>query len=236
MTITTSPATLPVETAGLEVVAFDIYRDIHKGIRRELFGVTEQIGATDPSDDDALERVAERLRAMVSLLVFHAEHEDEFVQPAIDRWLPEIADRIGHDHARLEDTMAGLELLAGRAIGACTSERRVAVHTLYLGTASFVSDYLAHQAFEELEVMTGLSRALPVPALLEIDQAIVASIPQDTMVSALSLMFPAMNVDDRADMLGGMQTGAPPEVFEQVVGLAESVLTPDQFLATMRKL
>ena len=35
-----------------------------------------------------------------------------------------------------------------------------------------------------------------------------------------------MNVDDRTELLGGMQAGAPPEVFEGVWGLAGSVLAP----------
>jgi len=36
----------------------------------------------------------------------------------------------------------------------------------------------------------------------------------------------AMNVDDRTELLGGMQQGAPAEVFAQVVGIVRSTLTP----------
>ena len=39
-------------------------------------------------------------------------------------------------------------------------------------------------------------------------------------------MLPAMNLDDRAELLGGMRAGAPAEVFQGVWGLAESVLDP----------
>lgn len=49
-------------------------------------------------------------------------------------------------------------------------------------------------------------------------------------------MLPAMNIDDRAELLGGMQAGAPPEVFAGVVGLARSVLVPDDFDAVSRRL
>jgi hypothetical protein len=44
------------------------------------------------------------------------------------------------------------------------------------------------------------------------------------MARFLALMLPAMNLDDRAEMLGGMRAEAPPEVFEGVWGLAGSVL------------
>ena len=39
-------------------------------------------------------------------------------------------------------------------------------------------------------------------------------------------MIPAMNIDDRTELLGGMRAGAPAEVFEGVWGLVGSVLDP----------
>jgi hypothetical protein len=40
-----------------------------------------------------------------------------------------------------------------------------------------------------------------------------------------------MNIDDRAELLGGMRAGAPPEVFAGVWALAGSVLTPGDHAA-----
>ena len=44
------------------------------------------------------------------------------------------------------------------------------------------------------------------------------------MAKSLALMLPAMNIDDRTELLGGMRAGAPAEVFDGVWGLAGSVL------------
>ena len=52
---------LTVETAALETVTFDIYRDIHKGIRAELFAVTHAAGRVDPHDAGAVAGVADPL-------------------------------------------------------------------------------------------------------------------------------------------------------------------------------
>jgi hypothetical protein len=58
--------------------------------------------------------------------------------------------------------------------------------------------------------------------------ALVSSIPPQEMASFLAIMIPAMNVDDRTELLGGMRAGAPAEVFAGVWGLAGTVLdTPD---------
>ncbi|MFN8028019.1 MAG: hemerythrin domain-containing protein, partial [Acidimicrobiia bacterium] len=230
MTVTepTSPA-LTVELAGLEVVAFDLYRDIHKALRAELFGVTAQAGSTDPGDADARIAVATRWNEAVALLVEHAEHEDEFVQPVIERHAPQLAPVVVREHEVLEQQMAQLEVLADRAAGATGASARFLGHQLYLGLANFTAAYTEHLAFEELEVNVELSRALGPDELLAVDQALVASIPPDRMGVALGLMLPAMNADDRAELLGGAQQGAPAEVFAGMLAVARGALAPADY-------
>jgi hypothetical protein len=49
------------------------------------------------------------------------------------------------------------------------------------------------------------------------------------MARSLAFMLPAMNVDDRVEMLTGMRMGAPAEAFAAVTGLARSVLDPADY-------
>ena len=229
MTATTTIAPLSVETAALDSVDVDIYRDIHKGIRGELFAVTLEAGRVDPLDHDAVATVGGRWGNLVQLLIAHAEHEDEFVQPVIERFTPEYAEEITAAHLALEDQMAQLELLADRAADACPERGRILTHRLYLGLASFTAAYLQHQEFEEFEVMVMLAQHLPAEELRALDDAIVASIPPEMMAQSAAIMLPAMNIEDQVEMLGGMQAGAPPEVFAGVLGLTQSVLEPARF-------
>jgi hypothetical protein len=53
---------------------------------------------------------------------------------------------------------------------------------------------------------------------------IIGSLPPDELLQSLALMLPAMNADDRTELLGGMRATAPAEVFDAVWGLAGSVL------------
>jgi hypothetical protein len=234
MTITTTP--LIVETAALETVSFDIYRNIHKGIRHGLFSITFAAGQVDPHDGDAVRSLRDRWADLVSVLVAHAEHEDEFVQPVIARLRSEYAEEIADAHPRLEAQMAELEVLADRATDACDQQVRLLTHRLYLGLASFTAEYLQHQEFEEFEVMVMLSQHLSFDELLAIDNAIVASIPPDMMAKSAALMLPAMNIDDQAELYEGARAGVPPEVFAAMVALAESVIEPDRFQALSDRL
>ena len=229
MTTTLDPRTAsPVidPASEVDVVAYDIYKDIHKGIRNELFRVTSLAGSIDPGERCARERLAEDVTTLFRVLALHAEHEDEHLQPHIEVHAPYFAEVIASDHPRLEGRMADLEAQVGRATTAPAAEQRGRIHLVYRELAAFTSTYLEHQDFEERCVMPALSAVMGVDEVMAVDRAIVASIPPDQMAASLAFMLPAMNIEDRTEMLGGMQAGAPPEVFAGVWALSESVLAP----------
>src|SRR4029079_16330203 len=102
--------------------------------------------------------------------------------------------------------------------------------------ASFTGVYLAHQDIEEREDMPALHELLGADAMLGVHQQISGSIPPAEMARSLALMLPAMNVDDRTELLGGMRAGAPAEVFDDVWALACGVLHPRDTDAAARRL
>ena len=208
---------------AFEIVTLDLYRDIHKGIRAELFAVTGDAGRLDPSDGVGRVAMQAHVDDVVDLLVTHAEHEDAGVQPALEQHLPDLAARVVEDHEVLEARMVELQAYAADALTA--ADTRGAVHRLYVELASFTSAYLAHQDLEERVIMPRLEAAIGFDAVLGIHQAIVGSIPPDQMARSLPIMLRAMNVDDRTELVGGMQAGAPPEVFAGLWSLARSALT-----------
>jgi hypothetical protein len=231
MTLTQQPF-----TASLAAVVDDLYRDIHKGIRAELFGITGATGRLDPSDRGARVDAADWLDRVVYKLVSHAAHEDTHVQPKLVAHLPELAEKIEADHVALESRMDQLKAVAAEAVDAPRAGQRQAVHHLYIELASFTSAYLAHQDVEERIVMPALESAIGVDEVLALHQEIVADIPPAELADGLSIMLSAMNLDDRAEMLGGMREGAPAEVFAGVWGLTGSVLAPDDFAALAARL
>jgi len=220
---------------NFELVTVDLYRDIHKAIRTELFGITATIGSLDPNAQAQRLAAAARVHEAVALLVTHAEHEDTSVQPAIEVHVPSLAERIAVDHLTLESRMQTLTDMADASAFA-TADHAGIVHRLYLEFASFTSAYLEHQDLEERVIMPALEAAIGFEAVLAIHQQIVGSIPPDEMARSLALMLPAMNVENRTELLGGMKAGAPPEVFEGVWGLAQSVLAPADFDAVEARL
>jgi hypothetical protein len=224
-----------IDRTAHQQVTEDLYRDIHKAIRVELFDITAEAGRLDPGDRAGRAALAAHLDDAVWLLESHAAHEDGEIGPVLELHLPELAERIEVDHHRIERRLDVLRDLAAAAVEEPDAGRNRA-HRLYLELGSFTGDYLEHQDVEERVVMPALEAAVGVEATAAIHHAIVSSIPPDQMARSLALMLPAMNVDDRTELLAGLQAGAPPEVFAGVWSLAGSVLTADDHRALGRRL
>lgn len=223
--------THPAPTPQLVPVTLDLYRDIHKGIRAELFSLTLSAGRLDPADGRGREALVGEVDRVMDLLVAHAEHEDAAVQPVLEARLPSLAAQVAEEHASLEHRMVGLRGTASEAAAAGPDGRRLAVHQLYLDLASFTGSYLAHQDVEERVIMPALEAEVGVEAVVEVHHQILAGIPPEEMAASLAVMLPAMNIDDRAELLGGMRAEAPAEAFAGVWSLAGSVLAPGDHAA-----
>lgn len=209
------------------MTTLDLYRDIHKAIRAELFAVTTSAARIDPSDPLARAALIDHVVDVAAFLKDHAEHEDTHIQPLLERELPDLAARVAADHPALETE---IERIAAAQSG------NVDIAALHLDLAAFTGRYLDHQDVEERVIMPALEEAVGVEMVFAVHQAIVSSIPPPDMARSLALMLPAMNVDGRVELLGGMKAGAPPEVFTGVWNLAGSVLDPADFAAVALRL
>ncbi|CAN5538330.1 hypothetical protein BH10ACT1_BH10ACT1_42520 [soil metagenome] len=222
--------------AAAHTVTADIYRNIHKAIRADLFHLVLDAGRTDAGSDQARAELATRVQMSMTGLEVHAGHEDEFISPVLVQHLPEIADRIESDHHAFEGRGAYLCDLAGAAVEASGAERRILVHQLYLDLAGFTSSYLAHQDLEERTLTPALEALIGPEGMWALDAQIVGSMAPEELAHGLSMMLPAMNLDDRAEMLGGMQAGAPAEVFDGLWSIAGTVLAPADHAALAYRL
>jgi hypothetical protein len=220
----------------LAPVTLDLYRDIHKAIRVELFAVVTEAASLDPSHGLARAALASHVREIVGLLDDHAEHEDATIQPVLERELPDLAAKIAVDHEEFETRTQDLVAMAEEAALLDAPDAVHRVHRVHLAAASFTGAYLQHQDVEERVVMPALETAVGVEAVVGMHQAILASIPPDEMTKSLALMLPAMNVDGRTELLGGMRDGAPAEVFDGVWSLARSVLEPTDLAAVASRI
>ena len=231
MTDTTTAAS-NTDPGNAAMPPVDLYREVHKGLRAALFELVHRAGALDATDADAVESFRKLFAELDMMLETHHGHEDGALLAGL------IADHAGDVAEAVEAGHVGIEAQLGdlRATIAGLDGNPIAPAALYDQLATFTADYLDHMQVEEQQVMPRLQSVASPEALMAITMEIRTSVPPPEMCVFLRSMLPAMNVDERTAMLGGMQMGAPPEIFELFWGVAESSLSPADLGAVASRL
>lgn len=214
--------TSPAETSN--EVTLDLYREVHKGLRRALFGLCEAAGALDATDATERATFVARFAELDQLLTLHHGHEDgEFFGNLIAKVAPQFVPQLEAAHVKAVDDLAAL-----RRTVITVGDGGGSADDLYNQIAAFLVSYLGHMAEEEHLVMPALSAGASFDELLDVQIALRTAMPPNDMVLFMRWMLPAMNTDERTNMLGGMKAGAPPEIFSMFWSTATDALTPAQ--------
>src|SRR5690349_13427160 len=81
------------------MLSIDVYSLPHKALRTALADAGTALGATD---DETLPDAAALVSAALDELHAHADHEDTFIQPVIERFLPDLALAVADQHTALD--------------------------------------------------------------------------------------------------------------------------------------
>jgi hypothetical protein len=215
-TVTRPAAARRTGTAG----RFDIYAGVHKGLRSFMAETLVAAGRMDAHDPAEIAGTLAQVRELLDACRAHLHAENQFLHPAMEARRPGSACETAKDH---EDQVQAIERLETDALAverAPAETRADAVRRLYHGLAAFVADNLVHMHDEETKNNTVLWATHTDEEIAEIQQALVASLRPEKMALFIRWMVPAMSPAERAGLLGGIQLGAPREVFERVLATA----------------
>jgi hypothetical protein len=214
---------------------YNLYREVHKGIRAVALDLVEQSGRTDFAEQGEIAALRGATQKAFAIFESHAAHETEFITPVLRVCAPALAADSDADHRaqelRLRDLARALEMTAGAGESAPAMG-----HAFVVGLSRFVGEMLVHMADEEERIMPALRAAFDEDALRRLHEALLASIPPQDRAGVLSWMLPAMNAPERASLIAGLRAGLPIEAFEAVSGVARRALGPldwDRLEATL---
>jgi hypothetical protein len=225
-------AAAPAETG----VRLDLYAGIHKALRLFMTRTLTRVGSTDPADTAEVAASTQQVEGLLALCEGHLQHENSFVHPALERARPGSAGRVAAEHVHHEESIADLRDLAALVAHSGDTTRAAALKRLYRALALFVADNLQHMQVEETAHNAVLWAAYTDAELMDIEQAIVGSIPPAEMAEVLRWFMPALNAPERAGMLAGMRQGMPAQAFDGVLGIAAAALAPADYGKLLRDL
>jgi hypothetical protein len=215
---------------------FDIYAGVHKGLRSFMAETLVATGRMDPFDPAETVGTLAQIRELLEACRAHLHAENQFLHPAMEARRPGSACAPAKEH---EDQVQVIERLETDALAVERAQpemRADAVRRLYHGLAAFVAENLVHMHDEETKNNAVLWATHTDEEIAEIQQALVASLRPEKMALFIRWMVPAMSPAERAGLLGGIQLGAPREVFERVLATARPHLTEREWAKLMTAL
>ncbi|WP_459803885.1 hemerythrin domain-containing protein [Herbidospora sp. RD11066] len=197
----------------------DLFTHIHKALRRGLFEVTMQAGATDWTDPADVERLAARWRPLLALLRSHSEHEDRHILRVLDPYEHQATESIAEQHADLEE----LERHLADAFEALAAHPDPAAGlAFYRDLARFVAAYLPHLHEEETVVMPRIWARCTDEEIAAARAAFMAEMTPRIQAISLELMLPSLDRPTRIALVRRM----PPQAVTGVLAIADRVLDP----------
>ena len=215
---------------------FDIYGGVHKGLRSFMADTLVAVGRMDANDPADVAGTLAQVRGLLEFCREHLHAENQFLHPAMEARRPGSACDTAKDHDGHLDGFEQLEtdvLAIERAKNGAGAD---AALRLYRRLALFVAENLEHMHVEETANNAVLWATHNDEELVEIHQAIVASVSPAMMAVFLRWAVPAMTPAERAGLFTGIQSGAPREVLERMLATARPHLSERDWTKLMAAL
>lgn len=205
----------------------DLYTGIHKGQRNYLSQLSKQAGTLNVNKEKALNELFSKFIELKEEFRVHASLEEQHIHTLLYERIPEGAKDLEEDHRRQEQMLEDLKKYLRRImkIPMEFEKRKELALEFYRGFNRFIAIYLVHINKEEENIQPTLWKLCTNEELANAFNSIVRSMKPEEFMLNLSIMIPAMNIDERAIVLSGISSSVPSEVFKDVTDLAEQVLS-----------
>ena len=209
---------------------FNIFNQIHKGLRAALYDTALQLQQADFTSASESESALEKVREVVMLFDEHAHKEDKFVLPAILQYEPSVVDSFEQEHvadhalaSQLSDAVKHLDSLLKAA------DREAAGRKLNVIFVEFVAFNLKHMAKEEDVINNILWRYYTDGEILQIQNRIVESTEPWHQDFFSKWMLRGLNNKEAAAWLMAVQRSAPAIVYQTLFNKARQEYPKKRF-------
>ena len=185
----------------MTIARIDFYTKVHKGLRADLFAVSQRAASVDYEDSHSLAGLATALAALLRRLSAHAGHEERFIHPLLAAKLGETG--LDAEHAQLEAAQETLEGRMAAVAQAAVGERRRLGQGFYRALNVFIAKYLEHIDREE-QTMPALWERCSDEELAAVMRRFGASRSMEEALADIGWMLPALSAPEQAELIGGM--------------------------------
>ena len=208
----------------------DLFTFIHKSLRNMIYNAGSKLLLTDFANASETEEMINSLKVCLDLLHEHAVHEDNIIFPEIANNEPEMIKMLNDEHHEIEQKLNLLQTHLDKILVTDDSNIRLELgNQLNNLFNDFSASYLAHMNHEETTVLDASFKYLTDKELVAIRTRIQTQIPPERYKIWLNWMLTSLNNQELIGLLDGMKASAPPHIFENVIGVAQSIINKQRF-------
>ncbi len=208
----------------------DLFTFIHKSIRSLIYNAASKLQTADFTDEKEVKNLLTSLRHDLDLLHEHAVNEDNIIFPEIADEEPQMIEVLNEEHKKLETKLNSILALIEKIEHTNSFDERMLLgNSLNSLFNDFIADYLTHMNHEESTVLEASYKYLTDEELIAIRTRIQSNVPPDRYKVWINWMLKSLNDFELIGLLSGMKAGAPPQVFENVVGIAQTVIEKEKW-------
>jgi iron-sulfur cluster repair protein YtfE (RIC family) len=216
---------------------YNIFNQIHKGLRALLYETALQVQHTDFWNIDEADEAIAKIEDVIRLFEKHAYSEDTYVFPVLEKYEPSLADTFEQEHVK-DHALAKLleKTLTAYKRAEIITDKVPAAKEIQAAYNEFMVFNLEHMAKEERVLNPILWRYYTDHELMAVTQQIVANVPQEYMAKYSKWMMRGLNNAEIAGWLRGVEKNAPEVVFQSLFVTAEQELPERRFRLVLESL
>lgn len=209
----------------MQQTRYNIFNLIHKALRSMLYETATAIQQTDFNNREEALPTIHRLEKVLYYFDEHAEHEDKFILPAIQRYAQTLVEEFESQHVIDLALTKSLREAIGRWKE--TDDEALMIQqgrTIFYDFNNFIAFNLGHMNKEEEHLNAVLWEYYTDLEILKIEHALVSSIEPETLFDESRWMMASINNQEVIAWLTGVKNNAPGEIFSLYMKLAEEEL------------
>ncbi|AKD54059.1 hemerythrin domain-containing protein [Spirosoma radiotolerans] len=209
---------------------YNVFNQIHKGLRGMLYDTARCIQQTDFAQPEA-EATVNQLEQVLRFFDEHAENEDQFILPKIRQHNAQLIDELEKDHDidhRLTETL--FEHIKDWRTNPSAITRETIGQRIGYAFNEFIAFNLYHMNKEENVLMYLLWKHYSDAEIRQMEAQILQSIPLPTLLAESRWMMRSINDNEVITWLLGVKKEAPAPVFETFLGIARDELPSERLV------
>lgn len=211
---------------------YNLFNQIHKGLRGILYDTALRLQQNDFSQPQASE-VVEQLYQVLVFFDEHAENEDQFILPHIRKHNAVLIDELENDHVidhHLTHTL--FDHIREWKTTDSASQREAIGQRILFAFNEFIGFNLYHMNKEENVLMDQLWQHYTDADIRQMEHEIIQAIPPQTLMAESRWMMRSINDKEVIGWLSGVKQGAPIALFDTFLEMAQEEL-PTERLKTV---